>query len=59
MTPTPIRIEVTRLLGLVRSGEIRDGWARRFIGDMHDRLALGQTLSPANNDKIVQLAGRY
>lgn len=59
MTPTPIRIEVTRLLGLVRSGEIRDGWARRFIGDMHDRLMLGQTLSPANSDKAVQLAGMY
>lgn len=59
MTPTPIRIEVSRLLSLVRSGEIRDGWARRFIGDMHDRLMLGQTLSPANTEKVVGLEGRH
>lgn len=59
MTPTPIRIEVSRLLGLVRSGEIADGWARRFIGDMHDRLMLGQTLSPANTEKVVGLEGRH
>lgn len=33
MTAPHIRTEVTRLLALVRSGEICDGWARRFIGD--------------------------
>lgn len=59
MTPAHIRIEVDRLLSLVRSGQISDTWARRFIGDMHDRLMLGQTLSPANTEKIVKLAGRY
>lgn len=59
MTPAHISIEVNRLMGLVRSGEIRDAWAKRFIGDMRDRLTLGQTLSPANVEKVVQLAGRY
>ena len=59
MTPAPIRTEVTRLLSLVRSGEIRDTWARRFVGDMYDRLMLGQTLSPANTEKVVGLEGRH
>jgi hypothetical protein len=59
MTPTHIRTEVDRLLSLVRSGDISDAWARRFVGDMHDRLTLGQTLSPSNAEKIISLAGRY
>lgn len=59
MTPTHIRNEVDRLLSLVRAGEVGDTWARRFIGDMHDRIALGQTLSPANTSKVIELSGRY
>lgn len=59
MTATHIRNEVDRMLSLVRSGEISDAWTRRFVGDMHDRLALGQALSPANTEKIISLAGRY
>ena len=59
MNSTHIRNEVGRLLSLVRSGEIGDTWARHFIGDMHDRIVLDRPISPANAEKIVELAGRY
>lgn len=59
MTPAHIRIEVDRLMGQVRAGQVSDAWAKRFIGDMRDRLTLGQTLSQANTEKVIELSGRY
>lgn len=59
MTPVPIRTEIKPLMGQVRSFAIRDPWTRRFVGDMHDRLYLDRPISQANQDKIIELAGRY